>query len=221
MGMDLVPLDATVTRGLNLDYMNLVLAFQTIEEVLTSVRPMLAYNAAALTGAAATARTTLYRACRTFSRSTRRLLRTALASALGVPHPTQHASAFPYLRDEEQASSLDTAHRAGGHAPAAAAAEEERGCSVCGADPPNSTHVSDCPHLFCYVVLSFLALLVQKGQILTPEELPASVCVHCKHRRKVLPLPVHAATARSSPVSACLLCRRLSLHCPHSLETTC
>jgi hypothetical protein len=159
MGMELVPLDATVTRGLNLDYMNLVLAFQTIEEVLTSVRPMLAYNAAALTGAAATARTTLYRACRTFSRSTRRLLRTALASALGVPHPTQHASAFPYLRDEEQASSLDIAHRAG-HAPAAAA--EERGCSVCGADPPNSTHVSDCPHLFCYVVLSLLALLVHK-----------------------------------------------------------
>ena len=44
IGMRVIPQDPSLTRALNFDYMNQVLAWQTLQEVLTSLRPIVVKN---------------------------------------------------------------------------------------------------------------------------------------------------------------------------------
>jgi len=177
--MHLEPLDPTLSRGLNFDYMNQVLAWQTLQHVVASLRPIVAYNAPLVASGAATCRSTLldvyYMLARVWRQrvsglapwkrvSNQRVsnLSSAAWSPCNAP-PTRISEGYV-----SQSSNVDQTMeaRGGTHKPAQqphereeAAAEgcctEQRGpsCIICCATPANSAHVSGCLHVFCYLCL--------------------------------------------------------------------
>ena len=131
--MRLVPLDPSLVRGLNFDYMNQVLAWQTLQDVLSTLRPMVAASAPYVTRLAAQGQATAAAACLWLASRA-----SSLASASGEHHAgidAQHVSSTPGATGEE------------------VRAEQETGCGLCGASPISSPHVAQCAHAFCYVCL--------------------------------------------------------------------
>ena len=80
VGMLLVPLDPTLSRGLNFDYMNQVLACQTLQEILTTLRPLVAANVHVPSAVWHACRSTLLYASYSFSRYRQRLLSSSSAN---------------------------------------------------------------------------------------------------------------------------------------------
>jgi len=172
--MHLEPLDPTLSRGLNFDYMNQVLAWQTLQHVLASLRPIVAYNVPLVASGAGTCRSRLLDVYYMLAR----VWRQRVSGAAPWKRASNFSSAPSSLCDApprrlseghvSQSSKVDQTMgaRGGTHKPAQqphereeAAAEgcstEQRGpsCVMCCATPANSAHVSGCLHVFCYLCL--------------------------------------------------------------------
>ena len=158
--MLLVPLDPTLSRGLNFDYMNQVLAWQTLQELLSTLRPLVAANVHVPSAVWHTWRSTLLYASYSLSRYRQRLLPSSSAShtvqdgsaqALSLTTDVRHVTA--------EALSLTTQEAVATAAAAALPARKGEGemggwaCAICNAIPANSPHLSSCTHVFCYVCL--------------------------------------------------------------------
>lgn len=128
IGMQLVAHDGTLIRGLNFDYMNQVLAWQTLQDVLSTLRPMVAANAPAVASLVAHGRAAVLETWRSLAAS----LRGATTD------------------DEAQAPGP----RAGAYDEQPLQGQGQQNCGLCGAAPINSPHQAQCAHAFCYVCLA-------------------------------------------------------------------
>jgi hypothetical protein len=148
MGMQLVPLDPTLSRGLNFDYMNQVLAWQTLQELLTTLRPIVGAYAHVPHAVWHVSRSTLFYVCSSLSRCRQRLrtCRPGNAPADDDSLQTGHMLAPDWLAAESD----DAAATARG---LPCQGDGQRACAICNATPANSPHLSACAHVFCYVCL--------------------------------------------------------------------
>jgi hypothetical protein len=137
IGMQLVAHDGTLVRGLNFDYMNQVLAWQTLQDVLSTLRPMVAANAPAVASLVAQGRAAVVETCRILAVRLRGAAADEEADAHGPRAGTGRGA------DDEQSVQGQEQQK-----PGAAA------CGLCGAVPANSPHQAQCSHAFCYVCLA-------------------------------------------------------------------
>jgi hypothetical protein len=167
--MLLVPLDPTLSRGLNFDYMNQVLAWQTLQELLTTLRPLVAANVHVPSAVWHACRSTLLYASYSFSRYRQRLLssssandtvHTASAQTLSLTSDVGHLTGEALSSTTGEALSWTTEAVSAAALPVRQAhqgeGEGERAgwaCAICNAIPANSPHLSSCTHVFCYVCL--------------------------------------------------------------------
>lgn len=165
--MRLVALDPTLTRGLNFDYMNQVLAWQTLQDVLTTLRPIVAANAPFVTSLLAHGRARAAGTCRWLSSL---FASTSGEDRTGLDAQCAHARTLPGAADGETRGT-----------PPAAVADA---CPLCGTQPICSPHVARCAHAFCYVCLRSAQALARAA----PPSCPrcSTVLVGCERLRPAL-----------------------------------
>ena len=163
VGMLLVPLDPTLSRGLNFDYMNQVLAWQTLQELLTSLRPLVAANVHMPSAVWHACRSTLLYASYSFSHFRQRLLPSSSGS--NTVHDGS-AEALSLTTQEAAAAAALPARRA--HQGDGEGEMPGWACAICNAIPANSPHLSSCTHVFCYVCLR-TAQASGQGRSVCPE----------------------------------------------------
>ena len=195
--MQLVPLDPTLSRGLNFDYTNQVLAWQTLQDVLSTLRPIVGANAPAFAAAAASIHSRLLQACYLVARTSRRLLPSATPRChqdslvapgaaddrLGLLHDAdERRLAAPNRPDEQEQMQHAASHQS-----------LQKSCVMCTAMPANSAHVSHCLHVFCYVCLRTAQARSKAGAARCPQ--CASPLNTCQRLEPTPPWPSRRATS--------------------------